>query len=432
MIVLPERDEAFVVEASMDWEAAGVSPVLLLDIGGEDYSDAVPSGDWSQEGIAITMEGDLLGNLPLRLYGAPMKLLVDIGGRIVPALNGVVGLAEPNDDGVSTKLTGASAGSLASVYPLNERVEYPGLPAEEIARDALRRLPYVPGGIRVEPHGGRLTFAVGSEEGPFEAEQYVSDILSKVEERTGYVFRDDAHGGHRAVLATGAPALFGVPEHMRFSADELLSWKEPALAQIQYAGVVVFKRLPDGSDAFPPVFANVVYHGNDYAPQAGAILPVPWSGDEAGAQKHAYERARELGRGLYANEPVLPYRPLLESLDGFLVASVVEEDGGFVEREWFHRADSFEQAWSEGFHTAPTCSVLLVNEQRVKAPTLVLSASAGVLTTPGSAIEPAYGVEGDDLYFDEGLGWVRVEGDDLVFYEGAPVSVEGDDLVVTK
>lgn len=394
-----ERDQRFVLEASRDWESAGSLPTLVLKVGDEDYSDRIPSGDWSQAGLAIDLEAEFAGNLPRRLYGAPVSLDVALGGVLIPALRGLVSLPEPNDDRATTKLLAASAGSLADKYPLRERVVYPGVRPDYVARDALRRLPYPPGSVSVDPmEAPLLRFAEGSEDGPFEPEQTPADVLSALSEKTTYAFRDDAYGGCRASASSGLASTEEVT--LRYGSDELLFWKEPSLAAERYASVVVFRRGQDGRDVFPPVVEPVPYPNLDFLPSAGLALPVVWEGDEAGARRHGREKAKELSRGLYASEPVLPFFPLLEALDRFLVASVVDEDGTFYERLWLHHVEAFEQPWGEGFETKPSCQATLADEQAVKAPTLVLAAiGGGILPVPAPEIGGFSHWGQDDVFF---------------------------------
>ena len=386
-----ERDQAFVLEAQRDWEAAGISPTLILEIGGEDYSDRIPDGDVSQDGIAIDLEANFAGHLPLRLYGAPVNLDLGIGGVRVPMLRGLVSLPEPNDDRASTKLMAASAGSLADKYPLNERIEYSGVRPDYVVRDALRRLPYTPGSIRVENvDGPHLYFARGTEDGPFEKDQHVSDILSKVSEKVPpFSFRDNQWGGHDARISAGLARPPEVPDYLRFRAEELIFWKSPVLALEQYAKVRVYRDNPDGTDAFEPAIADVRYTGRDFPPPAGAILPVAFTGtDVSEAWRTAYLKALELGRGLYKSEPILSFHPLLQTTDFFTVTELKDEDGTLYEREWLHYVDTYEQIWNldeggeAGFETKPVCSVTLLNEDQIKAPTLALSlVTGGVIKT---------------------------------------------------
>ena len=390
------RDQEFFIEVSRDWEAAGLFPTLICSVGGADYSDRIPTGDVGQSGIAVDLVATLAGNLPLRLYGAPVELDVAVGGRRAPLMQGLVSLSEEDDGGASTSLPAASAGSLADKYPLNETVSYHDAPPYYIVRDALRRLPYPPGSVRVENVGGpHMTFARGHEEGPFEKVQHASDILSKVQEKIpSFSFRDTAWGGHEAKVSAGLARIPDVPDHMRFTSNELIFWKSPALTLEQYAKVIVFKDNPDGSPAFEPAVADVTYPGHDHPPPAGYILPIAFTGtDPEEAWRTAYLKAQELRQGLYRNEPILPFKPLMTTTDYFAVTEVKDEDGTFYEREWLHYVDAYRHPWNlepgtgtSGFATRPTCRVTLADEQVVKAPTLILS-----LVTTGNVFTPREG-----------------------------------------
>ncbi|MEJ7871418.1 MAG: hypothetical protein WKF67_04105 [Rubrobacteraceae bacterium] len=253
MITLPSaRDQDFILGVSRNWEDSGVSPILRLTIGGEDYSDRIPEGDVSQDGIAIDLEANLAGHLPLRLFGAPVFLEASIGGVGVPLLRGLDSRGEPGDNRASTKLMARSPGGFADKYPLNEQVSISGTPAY-IVRNALRRLPYEPGSIRVENvEAPYLNFNVGGEEGPFERDAHPADILSKVQEKVPpFVFRDDAWGGHNARVSAGLARIPEVPDYMRFRAENLPFWKSPTLNIEQYAQVMVYKLNPDRT-GIPP------------------------------------------------------------------------------------------------------------------------------------------------------------------------------------
>lgn len=416
-----KKDEEFILGAVENWEESGVSPTLLLMVGEEDYSDRIPTGDAAQDGIAITLEATFAGNLPLHLYGAPTTLSIAIAGVVVPMMQGLIALPESNDDKASTKLMAASTGSLADKYPLNTLVEYPGVSPDYVVRDALRRLPYPPGSVRVEGvDGPPLVCARGSNPGPFQADQKVSDILAAVEEKALYTYRDTAWGGHRAHVSGGLARVPEVPTHMRFREGDLLSWKSPSLTLEQVARVIVWKDNADGSPAFDPADATVTYVGRKYAPPAGLTLRIPFTGaDPEEAWQLAYDKVAELRRGLFKNEPIIPFYPLIERTDVFTVAEVKDEDGTFYERDWLHYVDGWEQDWSleggssGGFQTKTTCSVTLLDEQTIKAPTLNLGLiSGGVISTPGLPM----GSDVSGFWFDAetaisttGQPWVGVD-----------------------
>jgi hypothetical protein len=424
------EDQARVIEVSSDWELARSSPLLRVHIGEEDFSDRVPVGDITHEGIALTLDLTFAGSLPLRLYGAPVLVSLSIDGALIPLMSGHVSLPEPNDDLASTKLLGASTGSLADKYPLNERVEYSGVRPDYVVRDALRRLPYFLGTVRVEALDGPLLyFAKGGADGPFEADQNVNDILSKVAEKVAYLYRDTANGGHAAGLSVGLAKIPELPESARFHAEKILFWKSPSLALEQYAQVIVWQDNPDGSPAFDPAIAKVYNQGRDFP--AGLTMRIPFTGTNADeAWQRAYEKANELGRGLFKSEPILPFKPLLERTDIFSVTEVKEEEGATYEREWLHYVDSYKHDWnlgeasSSGFQTQPTCSATLLREERIKAPLLLLGliGSAGILQTPplpiysrasgvwyepstavNTAHEPWIGLDSTGAWIDESL-----------------------------
>lgn len=429
-----QRDQDFVTEVSKDWQAA--SPIHLLEIGGEDFSDRIPQGDVRHDSIALTFNANLIGDLPLRLYGAPISLSLDIGGALVPRIEGRISLPEPNDDKASTKLTAASAGFAADKHPLNERVEYSEVRPDYVVRDALRRLPYLPGSITVQnAESPILSFVRGGEEGPFEKEQFPNDILSKVAEKIPYLYCDTAWGGHKARISSGFRGVPNVPEHMRFHASELIFWKSPTLTLEQYSEVIVWRDNPDGSEAFKPARVEVSYVGRDFPPPIGFTLRIAFIGTDASeAYQRAYEKASELRRGLYKSAPVLPFKPLMERADAFTVTEGKEEEGAFYEREWLHYVDSFEQPWNldrsgeSGFQTKPVCSVTLLNEERVKSPALALA-----LITSGN-IKRLWGTSSqeDIMYFDESLSWISTSGDYFTLETGEAVTTAGDYFTVNQ
>lgn len=414
MIELPSsRDQEKIISYIQDWESANVAPILHLDVGGEDYSDSIPQGSEKQDGIAIVMDATFVGALPLELYGAPVELSVGIGGIEVPRLKGLLSLQEENDDRASTKFAAASAGALADKYDLNERVSYYDDPPYFVVQDALRRLPYPDrGSIRVDVvESPTINFAPGSQPGPFQRNQKVNDILVSVAAVVPYLYRDNSSGGTRAFVSSGLATIPTVPDHMHFHVEDLIFWKSPALALDQYAAVVADKVDQAGDSLFgdnPPT-ANVVYRGRKHQSPAGLIMRVEWNGTQADAWQFVYRKAGELARGLYKNTPTLPYNPLLETLDPFLVTEHKEErlGEGFYEREWLHYTDSWENSWgrgeTEGFATKPTCSVTLANEQFVKAPTLILG-----LISQGNK-KPLWGWEVGVPYWDDSLPWIGLD-----------------------
>jgi hypothetical protein len=408
VIELPsKRHQDFWIDALENWSEIGDAFVPILTIGGEDYSDRIPAGDWSQDGIAITFQALFIGGLPLELWDyVPVTLEVMLEGRIAPAMRGFTGLVDPQENSPNDQVTAASAGSLADKYDLNETVTWSGTRPDYAVRDALRRLPYNQGRVRVQQVSEPLLYAApGHTEEAFTEDQKVNDLLSKVEEKVPFVFRDTAWGGHDASVSPGLARIPEIPDYLRFSSQDLVKWKSPALALQRYARVMVFKKNPDGSDAFEPAIANVKPLNPAFPTPAGLTERIPWTGDATSAQRHAYERALYLSRGQFANDPILPPFPLLERTDVFTVTETkIEEPGeGFYEREWIHYTDSFEQAWGQGLQTSPSCSVGLLNQQFVKAPTLNLGLITGGIT---KTAEPV--VVGDfltwgqtDLTFDD-------------------------------
>lgn len=429
---LQERDEQRILDIIVDWESANVSPLLIFKIGGEDYSDLIPEGSVKQDGMAIVLDVTFADNLPLRLYGAPVSLSVSIEGIEIPMMQGLVSLPQPNDDDVTTKFLAASAGSLADKHPLNERVEYSGASPRFVVQDALRRLPYEDR-IEVENvESPTLYFARGNAEGPFERYQGVNDILSKVGEKVPFVFRDTAWGGHKAFVSTGLATIPEVPDYLQFRAEELLFWKSPALALDQYARVIVHRENPDGSDAFEPVVLDVTYTGRDFPPPIGSTFLIPFTEDASAALKLGYDKVKELARGLYKSGPTLPFYPLLERTDAFSVAEGKYEEGKLYERLWLHYVDAWAHAWGEGFDTKPACSVTLLDEDEIKAPTLNLGLISG--GTSGGIIRALWGQSPQGfMYFDESLAWITESGDYFTIDEsasGGVVTTSGDYFTV--
>lgn len=411
-----KKEQDLVISTISDWENARSSPTLRLRIGGEDFSDTVPDGDVSQDGMAISLEATFVPSkgtgLPLRLYGSPVEIDISVSGVLVPRLRGTISIPEPNDDGVTTKLLAASAGSLADKYTLNETLEITG-PPSYIAREALRRLPYVPGSIHVDSIDAPiLYFARGTEDGPFTRSQHVSDILSKIQEKMPlFSFRDTAVGGCRGTVTRGFVDIPDIPDHMRFRAQDLLFWKSPTLALEQYAYVMVYK---DNDEDFEPAIVKVGYPNRDFGPPAGTTLPIPFSGtDPNEAWRIAYLKAQELTHGTYKNAPILELNPLIEVGDPFAVTEVKEEEDIFYEREWLHYIDTWGDFWTEqadsgesGFETKTVCTVTLLNEEVVKAPTLILSLTTGIVQATASSRISFYGI-------DDGF-WINTQTQDFL------------------
>lgn len=416
MINLRGRDQATVLEAIADWDNAR-APVLTLEVGGEDFSGSLKDGIIRHDGISISLESTLVGPFPRKLEGADAKLAIVIEDVEVPLLTGFYSLPQSQDDQKTTSFSAVSAGAMASRFPLDETVIYPGVSPTFMARDALRRLPYAAGGVRVKQVDSPLQyFAIGAPDGPFTPDQKVSDILSKVTEQAFFIFRDDAFGGHEAFVSQGLAQL---PETVaEYAAEDLIFWKSPTLALDQYSQVVVFQLNADGSDAFDPARADVVYIGHDSPPPAGAKYRVPLADTStdapARAQQKAYDQAKAFARGLYTNQPILIFHPLYQRTDSFTVNEKKdEESGGIWERLWMHYIDTLEHDWDRGFATKPTCTVTLLEEQLVKSPVLILSlASTGVMPTfTGPDLSDAVGSDATGFWYEEILtgDWIGLD-----------------------
>jgi hypothetical protein len=272
-----------------------------------------------------------------------------------------------------------------------------------------------------------------------------------------YRYRDTPERGFRAYLpvplARGQETL-GRDYHSRDIAD----WITPSRVGLRYYDVCAYREGPDGLPVYE-AREKVPYVGVE-PPLPGQTLyvPIEGSGEEgfAEARAIALREATSTGRGLFRGEMTLPsFDPLIGREDRFTVAARREDPNGDVYEELYicsvdspshtlGTETSGSAATIEGLQsphgsassgaaleTRVVYSALLLEEDRVRKPALIVPAAPGtelgVLATP----RDPYGTDGDDLYFDVGLLWPTVDGDDLVLDSAGPVSVDGDDLVLT-
>ncbi len=404
----------------------------VLYVGEKDVTDRLLSGEWGQSEIPISLDFELSGTLHRSAENEGTRLYAEVGGVLVPQMSGFLSYTEEAERRLTTNVVSTTYGALfggENAVRLDEEVEYLGLPPEAIVYDAARRLPYPQGAIRIEKmEKPILTFSGDEGFRPYES---AGDVLSRVEEQTNYLLRD-THSGFLAKVHRG---MGKVTRIMRtISSQDMPDWRRPPKVGQRYSAVTVYREAKNRREAWS-VTAPVVYRRAVKPPFANTPKYIVLNdetdeGYEAGMQL-AYEEAERLGRETHEAEYVLPYfDALIERGDYHRVEGTERDDEELWDRAWLFEVKTYKHDYDgEDLQTTVGYLGTVAEEDLIRAPFLIMPGlSGGVLKTP---IGP-YGVQGDDLYFNDPLPWATAQGDDLVFDSSGPVVVEGDDMVVTE
>jgi hypothetical protein len=391
---LPTKHDQRVAENAIDNRDVDLSQFVLA-VEGEDISDEVLEGEWGQDSSGATSMDFTLGAvLPRRLEEAPVEFYISIKGIEIPLLFGPISAFEVGEDRVTTDpFWAATPGALWARTTLDETVEFSGWTPENIVREALGRVPYKRGAVRVSKLQEPTLFFTRALGNAFKSDQFVSDILDAVDEQTTYVFRDTARGGHVADPAVSLGKT-RVPR-VSFDASEVSGWKPPKRADHRYSQVTVQRENPDGTYSYRQT-APITYRGSNRQPYGHQTFYVNL--DEAGsegparAQQLAYDMASNFARGVYAGETPWPYfNPFLERQDMFGVYEDHRDMDGTWSRFWICWIDTFKHvrsrvsdslAANDAIQTTVAYRATLMEEELIRVPTMILpGVSSGVIET---------------------------------------------------
>lgn len=457
MIILPDPVDNKKVRAAIQRanEGDGYEVRLHLQIGEHDASHRLEQAEWGQSEMPITLDAQISGFLSQRLQDAKVKLIAEIDGAPIPQLLGEKTAVLPSNSPYSTDLLSSSAGSLANgedAVKLGEFTEYPATPPHNIVFDVAKRLPYNRNRVVIDPISNVTLHLVGSTETPgFLASETAGDVLSRLADSTnvGYEYRDTADGGLRAFIPRPVSERSLPQESFRdYQAALLPDWagQRPRAPLVRYSAVRVYRQDDAGRLLWERI-VEVPYPPGARLPHKNRTLDIPFEdssgvGPENG-RRLAIRKAYELAVAAHVgDELTLPaYDPLIESDDRIAVTEQYRDDVGTWEIAWLMRVETYKHMFGTGttagtsggrgasLDTAISYTAAIAHEERIKAPAMIVPrATSGVIPTP----RDPYGVEGDDLYFDEPLDWIEAEGDDLIFHSAAPANVEGDSIIVEK
>lgn len=424
MIELEARDQAAVLDALEDPDGFSAGTVLL--IGEENYGGVFSDGNWGQSDIAIGLECTLGARLPRRREGASTKLYAQVNDVLIPQLMGRSRGQKfiPNTD--TTDFSAASWGAFLGEVYLRVRVEYPGVPPEDIIRDCLYRVEgYDKSLIEVDDVGAPTLNFVGQE--GFKPQETAADPLSRIleDEQLPYVCRDTAIGGNKTKISRTLGDAKDVSR--TFHASEFANWAPPERADPQYSEVEVYRENSDGRDAYR-VTAKVFYYGVDDQPIRDTVLLIPFNDDTsdgpANAQSRANERALALSRGFYKGTDLrLPrYYPLIECLDVFKIYERWEDDDGIWDRAWLLQADAYRHKRARagqqssatsrgsegpGYSTSLAAyTAAILEEELLKIPALIVPGiSSGVLLN----LNMVLGSDASGFWFFPDVPWIGLD-----------------------
>lgn len=404
----------------------------LLTVGDTPLGDKISTtqGEWGTEDSGVVYANlTLTQALPPRLEDESVQFSIVINDEVIPQLAGIDSYSEVGDNN-TTNFHSASAGRLANEITLDEEIECEGWYPEQVVRKALSKLPYVRGGVKVEPTGSPVLYFTRARGTMFYPEQHPSNMLSAVLEKAPYVYRDTYTGG---AAASAARALGKDNETKRvYSASELMHdtngqpFRKPPRVEPRYSKVVVFLRNPDDSYAFYAQ-ANVSYRGQK-PPVKGRTFYVeledPTPEGRERAKSLAYDLARGFTRGHHKDEFVLPYvDPWLVRGDSFRIHENFWDLDGAYERIWLGWVDTLKHDIPT-FTTGLGYTASILHEDRIKAPALALAGIKVKKTRIADCDEV-----GDYILFSEDHTWIAEDGDYLQFATGAGTVTDNGDYI---
>ena len=462
MITLPSERDQKKVEAAISAQAqtgrryrAG----LNFTLGDENFTTDIKEAEWGQSETPITLVATLKGPIPRPLQTAKTRLLVEIDGVVIPQLHGEKTTTRPGSDQWTVDVLSSSPGALlgaADAVTMNAYQEYPEWPPDKIVWDIARRLPYDLNRVDVAViHDVLVNFAATGTDPGFLPEEKTGDVLAKLEshQSVGYRFRDTAYKGLVAELPEplGRSAYDQIPSRT-YHARRLPDWStaRPSPPENLWHTVRVYCTDEKGRLDYE-VFEEIPYTGEFEAPHEGRILHIPFNdyspAGEANGRAHAARIALLEARRTCMGQMLLPgFDPLYELGDRYRVAEDVKDRWGHTEILWAMTAEQYRHGFNAQLgqtsggggagilNTMLSYSATVLEENKVKPPYLIVP---GV--SPGHLDkypEPDYGVDGDDIFFSQGIEWVTIDPvtEDLIIHQDEASSIDPatEDIVISQ
>lgn len=392
-----------------------------LAIDDKDCSELILEGTWGSEdhgGIHtdFTLATRLLAD------DTSSSFAISLNGVSIPQMAGVTAFCTIDRNSAATQVLGLSARSEANRRPLNKVTEFPGVTPDRVVDKAMSLIPYYsPHYTRIDPVKEPVLY-FQRPDAHFWPNEFVGDIFQRVEEQTPLKIRDNAWGGLTASVVADATE---VKDYRHYNAGDFPldgRWRPPPRSERRYSDVVVFKRNPDGSDAFQPEIAGIDYRGL-HPPLKDTSLWVQL--DDAtpnapvAARSLARSMAKKLARGVFKDSGlVLPFfDPLVELQDVFLVYEMWDDDTGLWDRLWMCWVESYQHD-KETLATEVSYSAALIENDKVEAPVLAM---AGVSRGIERTVIASCDYIGDLVLLDvSALGWTEEVGDLISVGEDAP------------
>lgn len=435
-IKLPTRWEQKAIEDGIR-DPEGAAVFFELDVEGIEYGDLIYDGHWGSDSSGSIYTDFSVGARLDTSDDTPSSFAISVNGIAAPQMAGLTTL--PNIGGTdagstaSTEFFAVSARAIANGLTLNQLTRFPGIMPKEVVRDAARLAPYAKQYTRIDPLEEPLLY-FQEPDAHFWPNEYVGDILKRVEEQTPLRIRDNAWGGLTATLELESTQ---VEDYRHYNASDFpieRAWRPPPRTERRYSRVVVYKRNPDGTDAFEPQIAKVDYRGENPPLENEWKWIVLDEGSEQASLRAlnlARKTARKIGRAQRADSGlILPFfDPLIEIQDPFLVSERWEDVGGIYDRKWMGWVDSYKH-YRKPLKTEVSYSAALVEKDRLEIPALAMAGiSGGVMKTLFGSCDYI----GDLVRLDTTeLDWVEENGDLITVGEDAPaVDINGDLVSVT-
>lgn len=465
-IQLPTKAEQEAAEGAIR-NPEGCAVFFDLDVGGRECGDLIYDGDWGSNGAGSIYVDFSIGERLNMSDDVTSSFAVSLNGIAIPQMAGLSTFPNiggtNNGDASSTEFLAVSARAIANGLPLNTLTRFPGVTPDDVLRAAASLAPYSRRYTRIDPLKEPILY-FQEPDAHFWPNEFVGDIFKRVEDQTPYKIRDNAWGGLSATLEVESTE---VKDYRHYNASDFPienPWSPPQRTERRYSRVVVFRRNPDGSDAFEPQWARIDYRGES-PPLESAWLwkELDDTTEEAStrAKNLANKMARKMGRAPSQGSSTLPFfDPLLEIQDVFTVSERWEDSSGVYDRKWMCWVDTYKH-YRVPLKTEASYSSVLLENDRLQIPALAMAGiSTGVLKTilgpceiiggvvpatarlvpsgnlvPSGVLVPQTQEEvlGDRIRLDVSeLDWVEENGDLITVGEDAPsVEVNGDLVSIT-
>lgn len=438
-------------EIVADYEGHDASTELILTAGDVDLSDDLEDGDWSisEDAMAWTLNANVTGELSTYDYlNAPFRMRVNIAGHIIDAFEGKLFFPEAHED-FSSSIIAGTPGTYLDKIPLRTPVGYEAKSPEFVIRDALYRIRgYDKAKITIPRFGQPLITKLLREGDGFEDNQFPKDILSSVSEIVGCAYYDEPiMRGHTCYKDVGT----GSGQQIAWTYDaaddkQVYAWSPPTAASPaeQFTSVVVRERRDDGSLRFWSEYP--VFYGNlRYAPEQGQTAFIDFDttdenavrdpGDakiKAEAQRRAKKEADDLGRMVHFGAFDVAFNPFLKPMNVLTLESVREDNRGRFRLNWRAVVTDLSHPFDKSsIYTTIGHRAVITSEVRLPDPPIVLSGVSPQIVD-FSGIRLLVMETEEEVIIDDSATWVIDEGETVLFTDDAPVTDEGETLLVNR